>query len=225
VSDRPRAAEASSCEVPAEPLDERLHRRFDPQTFTWEGVATRVYKLGPADAAGMLWRDVVRHTLSDGSAGAFALRYFEIAPGGYSSLEKHRHIHAVVVLRGAGHVVVGRQVYAVAPFDLVYVPPMVAHQFINTGQEPFGFLCPVDSDRDPPQPLTAEELADLLSEPAVRAVLRIAGTRERGNAPSRSHAVAQSRERNCPTARPPDRATARPRDSSSLPPPEEKDEG
>ncbi len=174
MSDRLRSAtpEAGSCDLPGDaPPDDRLHRRFDPQTFTWEGVQPQVYKLGPADAPGMLWRDVVRHTLT-GPGGAFSLRYFEIAPGGHSSLEKHRHVHAVVVLRGSGHVVVGRRVWAVAPFDLVYVPPMVPHQFVNTGEEPFGFLCPVDSDRDPPQPLTEEELADLLRDPAVRAVLR-----------------------------------------------------
>ncbi|MDQ7818948.1 MAG: cupin domain-containing protein [Armatimonadota bacterium] len=168
----PAVPAAGSCDLPGgTPPDDRLHRRFDPQAFAWEGVEPQVYKAGPADAPGMLWRDVVRHTLT-GPGSAFVLRYFEIAPGGYSSLEKHRHVHAAVVLRGRGQVVVGRRVFAVAPFDLVYVPPLTPHQFINAGEGPFGFLCPVDSDRDPPQPLTDEELADLLADPAVRAVLR-----------------------------------------------------
>jgi len=107
---------------------------------------------------------------------AFQLRYFEIEPGGYSSLEKHRHVHTIVVLRGAGRAVVGREVFDVAPFDFVYVPPNVPHQFVNAGAETFGFLCPVDADRDPPQPLTKEELNELLRDPAVRNAARVGET-------------------------------------------------
>jgi len=108
-----------------------------------------------------------------GEPTAFHLRYFEIGTGGYSSLEKHRYVHAVVVLCGQGKVVVGREVFNVAPFDLVYVPPHQPHQFVNTGAEPFGFLCPVDADRDTPQPLTEQELRDLMSNPVVREVVRM----------------------------------------------------
>jgi quercetin dioxygenase-like cupin family protein len=104
---------------------------------------------------------------------AFQLRYFEIAPGGFSSLEKHRHAHTIVVLRGRGRVVAGPRVFTVEPFDLVVIPPGAPHQFLNAGAEPFGFLCPVDADRDPPQALTADELAALMREPAVRAAIRL----------------------------------------------------
>lgn len=136
-----------------------------------------MYKLGGSAAPGAAWRDVVRHTLLGGAGEpvAFQLRYFEIGPGGYSSLEKHRHVHAAVVLRGRGRVVVGRDVFDVAPFDLVYVPPAVPHQFVNFGPEPFGFLCPVDADRDPPQPLTDAELRELMADPKVRETVRVAG--------------------------------------------------
>jgi oxalate decarboxylase/phosphoglucose isomerase-like protein (cupin superfamily) len=88
-------------------------------------------------------------------------------------LEKHRYVHAVVVLCGQGKVIVGHEVFDVAPFDLVYVPSLLPHQFVNTGSEPFGFLCPVDADRDRPQGLSEAEFADLLSDPAVREVVRI----------------------------------------------------
>ncbi len=77
-------------------------------------------------------------------------------------------MHAIVVLRGSGQVVVGRDVFTVRPFDLVYVPSGVPHQFVNDGTEPFGFLCPVDANRDPPQPLTEAELRNLLEDPRVR---------------------------------------------------------
>ncbi|HXF83485.1 MAG TPA: cupin domain-containing protein, partial [bacterium] len=104
----------------------------------------------------------------------FQLRYFEIAPGGFSSLETHDHAHTIVVLRGCGRVVAGRSVFAVRPFDLVVIPPATPHQFINAGGEPFGFLCPVDADRDRPRALTAKELAHLLEDPLVRAAVRLA---------------------------------------------------
>lgn len=168
--------EDSSCELPdAPPADGRRHRAFDSEAFAWEGVAPRAYKLGGSSAAGAAWKDVVRHTLtgSPGDPAAFQLRYFEIGPGGYSSLEKHRHVHTILVLRGAGVVVVGREVFRVGPFDILSVPPSTPHQFVNDGREPFGFLCPVDAERDAPQPLTVEELDALLAIPQVRAAIRV----------------------------------------------------
>ncbi len=169
--------EDSSCELPgAPPQDGRRHRRFDGTA--WDGVTPQVYKLGGSAVPGTGWRDVIRHTLLGGAGEqvAFQLRYFEIAPGGYSSLEKHRHVHSIIVLRGAGTVVVGREVFDVVPFDLIYVPPETPHQFVNAGAESFGFLCPVDAERDPPQPLAAEELRNLLEDPRVRQAVRIQET-------------------------------------------------
>lgn len=166
--------EDSSCDLPgASAADDRRYRAYDGTR--WDGVTPQVYKLGGSPIPGGAWRDVVRHTLVGGTdeSMAFQLRYFEIGPDGYSSLEKHQHVHAVIVLRGTGRVVVGREVFDVAPFDLVYIPPLVPHQFVNSGSEPFGFLCPVDAARDQPQPLTSEELQQMLSDPNVRAVVRI----------------------------------------------------
>ncbi len=148
---------ASSCEVPeTEPRPPLRLRRFDPATFSWEGVPAQAYK--PAVDSALAWEGVVRHVLL-GAAGepvAFHLRYFEIVPGGFSSLERHTHAHAVLVLRGRGRVRVGGETFEVRPFDMVYVPPGEAHQFQNADpQEPFGFLCSVDAQRDPPRPVEA----------------------------------------------------------------------
>lgn len=151
-------------------------RRFDRDRFRWDGVPERVYKFQDAATSerGLGWKDVVRNTLfgKDGEPAAFEVRYFEIAPGGYSTLEKHHHVHAVTVLRGTGDVVVGTQVHRVRPFDFVYIPSLVLHQFVNAGDEPFGFLCVVDGDRDRPQPPTDEELASLQRHPEVGQVIR-----------------------------------------------------
>lgn len=165
------------------PPTELAHRRFDRTAFRWDGVAPQVYKQGEAGAGGLGWRDVVRHTLAGGDALRFQLRYFEIGRDGYSSLEKHAHAHAIVVLRGRGQVIAGRSVFAVEPFDVVVVPPEVPHQFVNAGAEPFGFLCPVDADRDAPRAVSGDELEALLADPIVRSAVRVA-VRVAGREPS-----------------------------------------
>lgn len=177
--------EVGSCDLPEEGISvvRSPHRRFQPDTFGWDGVTPRVYKAGGEPGTGAAWQNVVRHTLAGNSAEpiTFELRYFEIAPGGYSSLEKHTHVHSIVVLRGSGQVVVGRDVLTVRPFDLVYVPSGVPHQFVNDGGEPFGFLCPVDANRDPPQPLTEAELRNLLEDPRVREAVKVGTSIERAH--------------------------------------------
>jgi quercetin dioxygenase-like cupin family protein len=129
--------------------------------FRWEGVEPRAYKEAAGD-----FRGVVRHALFRGGEGAFEVRYFELEPGGYSSLEKHLHVHFVVALRGTGKAVIGDQVVGLEPFDAAYVPPLTPHRFVNEGQEPFGFLCPVDAERDRPQPLDDAERESLRANPA-----------------------------------------------------------
>ena len=71
----------------------------------------------------------------------FDLRYFEIEPGGRTSLDRHAHDHGVVVLRGCGQVLLGQEEHEIAFGDVVYIPPDEAHQFKNSGEEPLGFLC------------------------------------------------------------------------------------
>ncbi len=118
--------------------------------FRWGAVPVREYKT--ADAP---YRDVTRQTLVGDSSGEeslqFLTRYFEIQPGGYSTLERHRHPHVVVVIRGRGRVILGDTTNDVAPFDCVYVAPGVTHQFRASGEEPLGFLCTVDRERDQPE--------------------------------------------------------------------------
>jgi quercetin dioxygenase-like cupin family protein len=116
--------------------------------FRWEGVPVTEYK-SPADH----WCGVARMVLAGkgGEQTAFQVRYFEIAPGGFSSLEHHTHEHVVVVLRGRGQVRLGGAVHDLGFGDGVYVAPHEVHQFRNpSATEPFGFLCVVDARRDAP---------------------------------------------------------------------------
>ena len=118
--------------------------------FRWDAVPVREYKSSDAP-----YKDVTRQTLLGEGAGeeslTFLTRYFEFEPGGYSTLERHRHPHAVVVIRGRGRVILGERTYEIAPYDCVYVSSGVAHQFRATGEEPLGFLCTVDRVRDRPE--------------------------------------------------------------------------
>ncbi len=126
--------------------------RFDPARFRWKGFPSVPYK---ASSRGPLaWHDVLRFVLVGGreEPTAFHLRYFEIAPGGYSSLEQHRHAHAVLVLRGRGRVRIGDRLHRVRPLDFMLIPSGTPHQFL-AGREAFGFLCAVDAVRDHPRPV------------------------------------------------------------------------
>lgn len=140
--------------------------------FRWHGVPVRDYKTEGTHFAG-----ITRQTLLRGAEGlASEMRYFEVAPGGYSSLERHEHAHAVMVLRGAGRVLLGDEVRDVTAHDVVYVPPMTWHQFRSreeAGAEPLGFLCLVDCERDRPVRPSDDDLAALREDPAVAAFIRL----------------------------------------------------
>lgn len=144
-----------------------IQRTFDARSFRWQGVELEAYKFTLGDSRGMGWRGVTRFTLAGPStiAARFELRYFELASGGYSSLEKHAHAHFIVALRGTGRALVADRVYDLTPFDVVHVPSLTPHRWLNEGDEPFGFLCPVDAERDAPQPVTDEEWDRLIDNP------------------------------------------------------------
>jgi len=117
------------------------------------------------------FRDVTRQTLFRRTDMRGELRYFEVAPGGHSTLERHTHAHAVMVLRGAGAVLVGESVFRLKTFDLVTVPPSTWHQFRAASEAPLGFLCMVDAERDKPELPDARDLERLRKNQAAAAFL------------------------------------------------------
>jgi quercetin dioxygenase-like cupin family protein len=131
--------------------------------YRWEGVDVRAYK----DEATAPFRSVTRQVLASAPDLKGELRYFEVAPGGWTTLERHAHVHAVTILRGAGRALVGDEVFEVEALDLVTVPAWSWHQFRAGPQEPLGFLCMVDSERDRPQLPTPQERAALEAMPQV----------------------------------------------------------
>lgn len=135
--------------------------------FRWQGVEHRPYK----DDGSAPFRDISRQVLFDDPALECELRYFEMDAGGYSTLERHEHAHAVMIFRGAGHCLLGERVRPVTTFDLITIPSMMWHQFRAGRGEPLGFLCMVNRLRDRPQLPDADALAALRAIPEVAAFL------------------------------------------------------
>jgi quercetin dioxygenase-like cupin family protein len=133
----------------------------------WEAVDVLRYKQeGEAPFEG-----VTRQVLFEDAGGA-QWRYFEVAAAGHTTLERHEHPHAVMVLHGGGRCLVGDRIYELAERDLVCVPPLTWHQFRAHDNAPLGFLCLVSRERDRPQLPTAEELARLRADPRIGAFIR-----------------------------------------------------
>ena len=125
-------------------------RRFLPEdngAYRWETVDRLRYK----DEGSAPFRDITRQVLFAQPDHAAELRYFEVAAGGYSTLERHQHTHAVLILRGHGTVRIGEATHAIGERDLVTVDPLVWHQFHAAPDGALGFLCLVPRERDRPE--------------------------------------------------------------------------
>jgi quercetin dioxygenase-like cupin family protein len=136
---------------------------FRPGSHSWSGIEPKGYRAGESDAPGQGYRGVTKHVISGdrGEPSAFEVRYYEVEPGGFTRLEKHQHVHSVTVVRGGGYSIVGDELHPLNAFDHIYVGPMTFHQFVNDREEPLGFICVVDAQRDRPQPATEAEFASL----------------------------------------------------------------
>jgi quercetin dioxygenase-like cupin family protein len=73
-------------------------------------------------------------------APTFAMRLFEVEPGGHTPLHEHSWEHEVFIVAGEGEVR-GEQAAAFGTGDAVFVPPGEKHQFVNTGPGVLKFIC------------------------------------------------------------------------------------
>jgi ribulose-bisphosphate carboxylase large chain len=116
--------------------------------FSWQGIRTEKYKPEGKD-----WAFIIRKTLigNHGESTKFHLRYFEIAPHGFSSFEIHTHEHVVIGIRGKGTCIAGKKKYTIGFLDTLYIRPKEPHQLKNPYKTPFGFFCIVNAKRDKPK--------------------------------------------------------------------------
>lgn len=100
----------------------------------------------PVDAEGT--RGVtIRWLISrDDGAPNFAMRLFEVAPGGHSPLHRHPWEHEVYIVEGAGELDWEGSSRPLGAGQFVFVPPDREHRFRNTGAGPLKFLCLVPND-------------------------------------------------------------------------------
>jgi len=84
----------------------------------------------------------------------FSMRHFTVAPGGHTPRHSHDYEHEVYIVGGAARVEQDGEFADLGPGDVVFVRPNTTHQFVNTGSEPFKFLClvPVSFDCGKPTP-------------------------------------------------------------------------
>ena len=107
------------------------------------------------------YTDVPADTVEDGAVGVkirwligeddgapnFAMRHFEVEPGGVTPYHDHPWEHEAFILGGSGVVKGPDHETAVGPGDVVYMPPDETHCFRNTGAETLSFICMVPHRR------------------------------------------------------------------------------
>ena len=71
----------------------------------------------------------------------FAMRVFDLDRGGFTPLHQHDYEHEVFVLEGSGEVTEGDRVHSLQAGSVALMMPNVIHQFRNSGDERFRFIC------------------------------------------------------------------------------------
>ena len=77
----------------------------------------------------------------------FAMRLFEVEPGGFTPFHEHSWEHEVFVLKGKGILVTEGKDFPLKKDDAVFVPPDEKHQFKNDSGEKFAFICVIPLER------------------------------------------------------------------------------
>ena len=78
----------------------------------------------------------------------FALRHFTLEVGGHTPRHQHNYEHEIMVLDGSGVAMCGDTPHKVSSGDVIFVPANELHQFRNTGEQTFRFMCIVPTQFD-----------------------------------------------------------------------------
>ena len=95
----------------------------------------------------------IRWVIDEEKDGApvYALRVIEVAPGGHTPDHTHPFEHENFIMEGQGRVQIEGKWFEVTVGDIVFVPPNTQHTYVNTGGEPFKFLCGIPVSKLRPQ--------------------------------------------------------------------------
>lgn len=75
----------------------------------------------------------------------FCMRLFEMNKDGYTPKHAHDWEHEVFVHAGIGEVFIEDKWYLVSEGSAIFVPANIEHQFRNTSDETFTFVCLIPS--------------------------------------------------------------------------------
>jgi quercetin dioxygenase-like cupin family protein len=81
----------------------------------------------------------------------FAMRLFEVEPGGHTPHHSHNYEHEIVILQGEADVACGpegQETRQAGVGDVLYIPANQPHQFHNTADTPLKFMCLVPTQFD-----------------------------------------------------------------------------
>jgi quercetin dioxygenase-like cupin family protein len=71
----------------------------------------------------------------------FAMRLFEIKPGGYTPLHQHDWEHEVFILEGNGTAKSKTMEETFKEGDIFFIPSLEWHQFVNSSKDTLKILC------------------------------------------------------------------------------------
>ena len=77
----------------------------------------------------------------------FAMRLFEVEPGGFTPYHKHSWEHEVFILEGKGILVAEQKSSPLKKDDAVFVPPDEKHQFKNDSGDKLVFICVIPIEK------------------------------------------------------------------------------
>lgn len=80
-------------------------------------------------------------------APTFAMRMFEVEPGGNTPYHQHDWEHEMYCLSGKGEVVTERGNIPFSDNDVMYIDPGMMHAFKNVGDGTLKFLCLVPNEK------------------------------------------------------------------------------
>jgi len=87
---------------------------------------------------------------ADTQAPNFAMRLFELQPGGNTPYHTHAWEHEVFILQGQGKVRSAQGERALQPNDVVFVAEGEEHCFVNLGEDVLRFICCIPHATTPP---------------------------------------------------------------------------
>ena len=115
------------------------------KSVDYKSVKLESFSAPGAKGAGIRWLIAE----ADGAEN-FAMRMIELEPGGQSPFHSHDSEHEIFVWKGRGEVRMEDQTRPISPGTVVFVPPGVDHQFLNTSdRERLEFICVIPIAQKP----------------------------------------------------------------------------